>query len=173
MPSILTIIKERRSIRQYQDKEISAEIVGKIKQALIWAPSAGNLQARKFYFVFSPAVKERLGRAYDYQPEFISRAPLVIVACADEKKMARYGERGRSVYLITDIAASLQNATLVAQEQGLGSCWIGAFDEAAVAKILKLPNHLRPVIMLPVGYPNEKPAARPRVSAEEAVEEVK
>lgn len=173
MFDLLTIIKQRRSIRQYQDKKIPAEIIEKIKQALIWAPSAGNLQARKFYFVFNQQTKKQLACAYAHPREFISQVPLVIVACTDEKKITRYGERGKNLYLITDIASSLQNAALLAHEQGLGSCWVGAFDEAIVSKILKLPGHLRPCLMLPIGYPKETSEARPRVGTEEAVEEVK
>ncbi len=173
MSDILNIIKERRSIRKYKAKEIPAELVEKLKEALVWAPSAGNLQARKFYFIFNQEIKKQLAGAYNFPREFISRAPLVIVACTDEKKMARYGERGKSIYLITDIASGIQNAALLAHEQGLGSCWVGEFNEAVVAKVLKLPNHLRPIIMLPVGYPDEKSEARPRVSTAEAVEEIR
>jgi nitroreductase len=173
MSDILQIIKQRRSIRKFQDKKIPDEIVEKLKQALIWAPSAGNLQARKFYFISNQEMKSKLAKAYNYPQEFISQAPLLIVACTDEKKMERYGEKGKNVYLITDIASSIQNVCLLAYEQGLGTCWVGAFNEDAVSNILELSEYLRPVIMLPVGYPRETPEARPRVSVGEAVEEIK
>ena len=173
MSEVLKIIKARRSVRKYQDKEIPAEMIEKLKEALIWAPSAGNLQARKFYFVFKKELRVELtAKASLYHQAFIAQAPLVIVACTDEKKMERYGERGRELYLVNDVSSAIQNAMLVATELGLGSCWVGAFDEGAVRKILDLPAHERPVALLPVGYPDEKPANRGRVSAAEAIKEI-
>ena len=174
MTNILKIIKERRSVRQYQDKAIPAEIIEELKQALIWAPSAANLQARKFYFVFSQEIKNKLAEnASANNKVLILQAPLIIVACTDELKMNRFGERGKNIYLITDIASSLQNAALAACERGLGSCWVGSFEEKAFKKVLNLPVHLRPILILSVGYPAETPEVKARISLDEAVEEVK
>ncbi|MDP2736365.1 MAG: nitroreductase family protein [bacterium] len=174
MVNILKTIKERRSVRQYQDKAIPVEIVEELKQALIWAPSAANLQARKFYFVSNQEIKNKLAENASAKNKMImSQAPLIIVACTDELKIEKFGERGKNVYLITDIASSLQNATLVAYEYGLGSCWLGNFEEVAVRKILNLPVNLRPLLILSVGYPAETPEAKARVSVDEAVVEVK
>jgi nitroreductase len=172
MPELLKIIKERRSIRQYQTKEISAETIDLLKQALIWAPSAGNLQARKFYFVFNQEVKSQLARTDGRERDFIAQAPLVIVGCVDEEKIARYGERGRNLFAINDVTLSMANAMLLAFEQGLGSCWVGAFDEGVVRKILKLPKHLRPIVILPLGYPAEKQEVKPRININQAIEEI-
>lgn len=168
MNDILKIMKERRSIRKFQEKEIPGEIIDKLIEALIWAPSAGNLQARKFYFVFNEKVKKELAEAALSQ-DFISQAPLVIVGCADQEIILRYGERGKNLYSICDVAASIQNLMLLAKEQGLGSCWIGAFEEKEVIKILNLSDNLRPIAIVPIGYPAEKPLAPPRVSKEKAI----
>lgn len=101
---------------------------------------------------------------------FIGRAPLVAVGCTDDKINWRYGERGENLYSICDVATSIQNMMLLAHEQNLGSAWIGAFDEKEVRKILNLPGNLRPIAIVPVGYPAEKPSAPSRVSKKEAIE---
>src|SRR3989338_2749775 len=98
MSDILSIIKERRSIRRYQDKAIPPELIEKFKEALISASSAGNLGSRKFYFVFNQAVKEQLANTHGRTRWFILEAHLVIVGCADEKKVAeKYGDRGKNL----------------------------------------------------------------------------
>ena len=168
---ILEIIKNRRSIRSFQNKKISEDIVDKVIEALIWAPSAGNLQSRKFYFIFNQEIKEKLVEAASQ--DFISEAPLVIVGCADEKTSSKYGERGKNLYSICDVSAGIQNMMLLAQEKGLGTCWVGAFDEKKVSKILNLPGDLKPIVIIPVGYPAEKPGAPARVSKKEAIEFIK
>jgi len=170
--SILEIIKNRRSIRKFQKKEILEETIDKLIEALIWAPSAGNLQSRKFYFIFNEKIKRDLAKAALDQ-DFIARASLVIVGCTDDKIERRYGQRGKKLYSICDLTCSVQNLMILAQELGLGTCWVGAFDENEVSKILNLPKNLHPIVILPVGYPAEKPKAPPRVSKEEAVKIVK
>lgn len=166
--NILEIIKNRRSIRKFQEKAIPGEIIDKLIEALIWAPSAGNLQSRKFYFVFNKEIKEKLAKAALDQ-RFIAKAPLVIVGCCDFEIEFKYGKRGRELYTVCDVALSLENIMLQAEAEGLGSCWVGAFDEKEVSKILNLPENLRPIAILPVGYPLEKPLPPPRVSREKAV----
>ena len=166
---ILEIIKNRRSIREFQEKPIPEEIIDRLIEALIWAPSAGNLQSRKFYFVLNQEIKEKLVKASLGQG-FIARAPLVVVGCTDERIILRYGERGKNLYSICDVAASIQNMMLAAYSENLGSCWVGAFDEKEVAKILNLPDNLRPIVIVPVGYSADEPSAPPRVSKAEAIE---
>lgn len=169
--NILDAVKNRRSIRKFLQKEIPDAILEDLKEALIWAPSAGNLQARKFYFVFEKKTKEKLAIAALNQ-DFIIKAPLVIVACTDSHIGLHYRERGVNLYAIQDAAASIMGMMLVSHEIGLGSVWIGAFDETEVSKILNLPDNLRPVAIVPVGYPSSVPEAPPRVSKEYAVIEI-
>ncbi len=170
--SILKAVRERRSIREFQSKQIPDTIIDKLKDALIWAPSAGNLQARKFYFVFNGRMKEKIASAALNQ-RFIAKAPLTIVACTDNQIRIHYGERGVSLYTIQDVAASLMGMMLVAHELGLGSVWIGAFHEDEVSKTLDLPYNLRPIAIVPVGYPSSIPSAPSRVSKEYATETIK
>ena len=165
----LEAIRERRSIRNFQKKDIPQKIVDKLIDALIWAPSAGNLQARKFFFVKDAKLKEEIATAALNQ-DFITEAPLVIVGCADSRISSRYGERGEYLYSIQDVAVSIMGMMLVAHENGLGTVWVGAFREEEVFDILKLPKNLRPVAIVPVGYPVKIPSPPTRVSREQAVE---
>jgi len=170
--NILDIIKSRRSVREFKDQEIPESAIDVLIEALRWAPSAGNLQSRKFFFVFNEAVRNKLAQAglrRDFV-SFIARAPLVVVACADLRIASRYGERGTDLYCIQDTSASVQNLLLAAHAQGLGTCWVGAFKEDEVKKILEMPDYLRPVVLVPVGYSAKTPKAPDRFPKIDCVE---
>ena len=94
----------------------------------------------------------------------------MIVGCTHNTISRRYGDRGVYLYSIQDVAASIMGMMLVAHENGLGTVWVGAFDEEEVFNILNLPENLRPVTIVPVGYPIRIPQPPPRVSRHEAVE---
>lgn len=165
-------ILKRRSIRKFKKQEIPKEVLEKLKEALIWAPSAGNLQARKFYFVFNEKIKKKLAKAALNQ-NFIAEAPLVIVGCCDLEKISWYGERGKNLYTICDVSAAVENLMLLATEEGLGTCWVGAFDESKVSQILDLPKNLRPIVIVPIGYPAEIPSPPEREPKEKLIKEIK
>ena len=166
---ILKAIKERRSIRSFQKKDIPKKIVDKLIDALIWAPSAGNLQSRKFLFVKDVKLKEDIATAALNQ-DFIAEAPLVVVGCTDSRISSKYGDRGEHLYSIQDVEASIMGMMLVAHENGLGTVWVGAFREEEVFDLLNLPKNLRPVAIVPVGYPLRIPSPTSRISKNEAVE---
>jgi nitroreductase len=166
---ILSAVKERRSIRDFQKKDIPEKIMDKLIDALIWAPSAGNIQARKFYFIKDITIKKKIAAAALNQ-NFIAEAPLVIVGCTDSRISFTYRERGVLLYSIQDVACSIMGMMLLAHELGLGSTWVGAFHEDQIMKILNMPRNLRPVALVPVGYPSKVPKAPPRLSRGEAVE---
>jgi len=170
--SILEIIKKRRSIRALEKREIPKEVLEELKEALIWAPSAGNLQSRKFYFIFNEKIKKQLVEEAGIQ-DFVLQAPLVIIGCCDLEKIAWYGKRGINLYSICDVSTSIENLMIMATEKGLGTCWVGTFDERKVSEILNLSKNLRPIVIVPVGFPSEKPSAPPRVSVGKAVEVLK
>lgn len=169
---LLKIIKNRRSIRKFQSKEIPENLIEKLIEALIWAPSAGNLQSRKFYFVFDLKIKKKLAEAALNQP-FIAQVPLVIVGCTDNRISQCYGERGEKLYSICDVSVSIQNMMLVAYSEGLGSVWIGAFEENRVSEILNLPRNLKPICILPIGYPAEKPTPSSRLLKQKIIKIIK
>ena len=159
---VFEAIKKRRSIRAFKNIDVSDEIVEKLIDAARWAPSAGNIQPWEFIVVRNLDAKRRLAEAALSQT-FIEEAPVVIVVCADYQRSARgYGSRGATLYCIQDTAAAIQNIHLAAIALGLGTCWIGAFREEPVKKLLGIPDGVRPVAIIPVGYPAEQPAPRPR-----------
>lgn len=153
---ILDAVRGRRSIRRFRRTPIPAQFLRTLEDSLLEAPSAGNLQSRKFHFVHRDEIRRRLVEAA-YGQDFIAEAPLAVVCCADLSIERQYGERGRSLYCLQDVAASVQNLMLVAYSLGLGTVWVGAFDETKVSRILNLPDTLRPVAIVPVGYPDESP----------------
>jgi nitroreductase len=155
-------IRERRSIRAFTDREITDKEAELLVEAACLAPSAGNLQPWEFVIVRDPGLKRKLVEAAHGQ-SFVSEAPVVFVVCAvPDRSAPRYGRRGRELYCIQDTAAAVQNLMLTAMANGLGSCWVGAFDEARAANALSLPKGVRPVAIVPVGYPAESPRQRPR-----------
>jgi nitroreductase len=159
---LLEIIKNRRSIRSYKKRDLPQEIIEKLLEAARWAPSAGNVQPWAFVVASSQKMKQSLSMATYGQRE-LEEASVVFVVCADEKLAEQsYGVRGKSLYCLQDTAAAIQNIMLTAYSLGLGSCWIGAFKENEVRQVIKAPKEKRPIALIPVGYPNEAPAARSR-----------
>ena len=155
-------IKERRSIRAFKPQDVPEETVEKLVDAARHAPSAGNTQPWAFVIARKPETKKKLAKAA-YNQTFVEEAPVVIVVCADEKRSStHYGRRGKTLYCIQDTAAATQNILLTAYSIGLGTCWVGAFDEKEAKKALKTPNGIRPVAMIPIGYPNKAPSLRVR-----------
>ena len=160
---LFEVIKMRRSIRKFDPtKPVDEKTVTKILEAGIWAPSAGNTQCWRFQVVRDPELKARLASDAGHQP-FIKDAPVVIVVCADLDHVERsYGGRGRFTYALQDTAAATENMLLAITALGLGCCWIGAFNEEEATKILGLRKGLRPVAILPIGVPAERPKPPPR-----------
>ena len=155
-------INGRRSIRAFKTQDVEEATVMKLIEAARWAPSAGNTQPWKFVIVRKLTVKRALAKAALNQVH-VEEAPVVIVVCADEKRSSTgYGIRGKLLYCLQDTAAATQNILLTAHSLGLGSCWVGAFDEGPARKALNIPDGVRPVAIIPVGYPDETPRQRAR-----------
>ncbi len=156
-------IKTRYSIREYSDAAVSEGLVKEILQAAVCAPSAGNAQDWEFIVVRKQEIKKQLAEAALGQG-FIADAPVLVVVCSNLKKIgSAYGERGVSLYSIQDTAAAAMCLMLAAWEKGLGTCWVGAFDEGRVKEILVLPMDVRPLAIITLGYPRagiEKPKSR-------------
>lgn len=162
-------IKERRSIRRFKSDPVPKEVLGRVLDVARWAPSAGNIQARDLIVVKDDEKKKSIAHAALNQM-FIAEAPIVIVVCANQERSAyRYGDRGRYLYSIQDAAAATQNLLLAVHAEGLGACWVGAFNEEKVREILEIPKGVRPVTIVPIGYPAEKPTAPSRVSLHDFV----
>jgi len=166
---VFKAISERRSIRKFKDKDVEDELLYKVLKAGIWAPSAGNLQSWDVILVKDPEIKQKLSTAA-FMRDFIGETPVVIVLCANMDKSATiYEDRGRYLFCIQDAACAGQNMLLAIHALGLSACWIGAFDEELVAESVGLPEGLRPVALIPVGYPDEISIPPPRRELEEII----
>ena len=148
---VFEAIKTRRSIRRYKEDLIDEETLRKVLEAARLAPSAANRQPWRFIVVTDPIVKRSLRKAYD--KEWFTSAPVIVVACAvpEEAWVRRDGEE----YWKVDVSIAMQNLVLAAWDEGLGTCWIGAFDENEAKQALGVPPNVRIVAMTPLGYPAE------------------
>jgi len=166
---VFEAIKERKSVRAFTDEKVSEKDVERLIDAARLAPSAGNIQPWEFVIVKDPTTKRKLSDAALNQT-FIEEAPVVIVVCADLiRPSVRYGSRGVHLYSLQDTAAATENILLAAQELGLATCWVGAFRENEVTNVVNAPMNLRPVAIIPVGHPAERPVSPPKRSVNEIV----
>jgi len=166
---VFEAIKGRRSVREFKPDPVKDEDLKRILEAGRWAPSAGNCQPSEFVVVKDPSVKRRLATAA-LEQTFIAEAPVVIVVCANIPRTSRrYGKRGEDLYCIQDTAAATQNILLAAYSLGYGTCWIGAFDDDAVAEVIRVPPGVRPVAIIPLGRQAESPSPPPRRPLNEIV----
>ncbi len=165
--SVLTVIKQRRSVRKYRTKEIPADVFLRVLEAARLSPSGKNLQPWKFILVKDETLKQRLVEASVGQA-FIAQAPVVIVACAyPDRCYSRMGNYMKS--WAVDVAIAVEHLILQAQEEGLGTCWIGAFDEKEVKSLLNIPEEVKVLALTPLGYPAEIPAPRGRKELSEII----
>lgn len=150
---VFEAINARTSVRKFKPDPVPKENVEKLLKAALRAPTAGNIQPWFFYVVTNSELKNALAGAALGQ-KFVASAPVVIVTCAEPEASAKtYGDRGRNLYCLQDTAAAVENMMLAAVSLGLGTCWVGAFNEGKVAELLDLPAGRRPVALVPVGYP--------------------
>lgn len=166
---VLTAIRTRRSVRSYSARAIPADVLERMRTALRCAPSACNLQPWHFILVHDAELRRQVARiAFDQL--WMSTAPLIVVACGLPGEAYQHmGGRGNSVDV--DVAIAVDHLTLAAVAEGLGTCWIGAFDEAKMKRLLGVPAAVKIVALTPLGYPasadliapldegNRKPAA--------------
>jgi len=166
---VFEAIKSRRSVRAFTNEPVSDKEVMKLIDAARWAPSAGNIQPWEFVVARDPKIKRGLSAAALDQT-FIEEAPVVIVVCAHQLRSSRgYGSRGVNLYCLQDTAAAIQNMLLTACALELATCWVGAFKEEEAGKVLNIPNGVRPVAIIPVGHPAQKPEAPERRPLSEIV----
>jgi nitroreductase len=146
----IELIKSRRSIRRYQDKPISNELLQKLLEAAHWAPSAHNSQPWEFIILKDEEAKRRIAEVA-YWGKFLSKAPVGIAVVINPNE---------SNHPVEDGATATQNILLAAHALGLGACWIGAYNsnwEEKAKEILGIPKNLRLLSIVAVGYPAEKP----------------
>jgi len=146
---ILKEILKRKSVRSYLDKDVGKAALNEVLEAGRLAPSACNIQPWKFIVIRDTEKREKIAEACKGQ-NFISAAPVIIVACLVSKgfEMGDWYDSG-----ILDVGIALDHMTLQAVHLGLGTCWIGAFEEQTVKQILGIPETVRVVALLTLGYP--------------------
>lgn len=162
----LEAIKTRRSVRRFSDRPVEPEKLQTVLNAARLAPSWANMQCSRFVVVEDPAVKKKISglanveayfapRGYRTNPsqKALAEAPLVIVACADP---GQSGDLREQRYYLTDVGLAAENLMLAAHAEGLGSVFVGVFDEKALAELLHIPPNIRIVGLFPLGYPREE-----------------
>jgi nitroreductase len=161
------LIAQRRSIRRYRPDPIPDEVLGRILEAARIAPSACNIQPWHFYVVRDAELRGRMFSEASRMP-WAAVAPAIVVACSIPARAWVRGYDGKS-HADIDVAIAMEHLVLAATAEGLGSCWICAFDPRVVRDALALPAELEPVAITPLGYAVEEAAARPRKALEEIV----
>lgn len=168
-------IKERKSVRVFQEKEIPKEIKEELIQAALQAPTAGNMTLYSILDIRDQDLKEKLAKTCDNQP-FISKAPLVLIFLADfqrwydsftyENCEPRKPGEGDILLACADAIIAAQNTVVAGESLGLGSCYIGDILEnhETVKELLDLPDYALPAAMVVYGYPTESQKKRKKPS---------
>jgi len=192
------IIASRRSIRKFKQGDISADAINLLLDAARLAPSGSNLQPARFIVVQSPAAKEALGRYTPYKfivkaaVIFVCCADLTTINTRNRRvgELIKEGAfegvdidsndastttspimdaEAIKAYLSMNVAIAIEHIVLKAVDLGLGSCWLGRFNRDRVKEFLALDESIYPVVLLPVGYPDGSPKARPRFTLDKYV----
>jgi nitroreductase len=156
------VVDHRYSVRSFRNTPVEDATLQVILEAVNNAPSAGNLQAFEVVVIRDPNRKRQMVKA-SLDQSFISQAPLALVFLANpDRNRAKYGSRGAELYSVQDTTIACTYAQLAATASGLGTCWVGAFDEDKVRQIVGAPAAWRPVAILPMGVPAEAVGVRER-----------
>jgi nitroreductase len=160
--AFLDIIQSRASVRSFLKKDIPEEYILELLTSATLAPSSGNMQPWEFIVVREEEQKQALvkctyfgyfSKGENYQ-NWIADAGVIFIVCANLKRTcARYGESGKE-WAPIDVAASTENILLTATGLGLAGCWVGGFNEEKIKKHLKIPPYVKPIGMVPIGFPS-------------------
>ncbi|MBU2028618.1 nitroreductase family protein [Patescibacteria group bacterium] len=172
MNNVKKIIAKRRSIRKYQDKKISDYAIKEIIEAARLAPSGSNCQPARYFAVRDEKTKAELKRNNIFKQDFIYTAPVIMVCCGDSSvydqgKVDPKFKDSIAMATIRDVALAAQSLVLRATELGLGTCYIGWMNKAKIKKVLGINSKYVVPFVITLGYPAEKPKAKPRKSLKE------
>lgn len=159
---IFEVFRERRSIRKYTDQPVAEETICQILDAARLAPSWKNMQCWRFLVLRGESDRARLSEAVPNDNpgrKAITAAPVVILVCADPQESDV--ENGIP-YFVADCAIAFEHMCLAASALGLGTCWMGWYDEEKIKQLFDIPAKYRVVGFTPLGYPNQQPKPRPR-----------
>ncbi len=165
------VLYTRRSVRAYEQKPVPDDILYKVLDAARIAPSGANYQPWTFIVVKDERLRTKVAEACHHQ-KWIAEAPIIIVACGHPFNV-NYNRGGfmGNLSMIQDVSIAFTHLILAARAEGLGTCWIGAYDNEAIKKILDIPETVDVVAVTPLGYPRGNPFKRTdrRKSLEEIV----
>ncbi len=162
---VFNAISQRSSVRAFKTTDVEEDKLKKILETARLSPSASNRQDWKFIVVKDKETRKKLVKAA-FGQSFIGEAPVVIVACGtDSKAIMACGQPAHTV----NVSIACAYMILQAYELGLGTCWIGAFKEDETKKILNIPEHVRVVAMIPLGYPDQPPSQKSRKSLDQII----
>lgn len=165
--NVTEAIQSRRSIRKFQDKPVPAELLLKLADAGRSAPSASNLQAWKFIFVTLP---ELVSKVDLFSPGLSGKPPVILVICSDMDYALKHGSRNSEIYgCMMDASMAAENIMLAALEEGLGTCAVKSYNDAAVRKLLNLPDTYRIEMLMSIGWPDGEPRESRRKSLEDVL----
>lgn len=160
-------IRQRRSIRKYQNKKIASSLIESLVEKALWAPTGSNMQAWKFIIVDDGNQLEKIKL---FSPGLLGEPPAVIVVCIDRwraaKKAGRFGENELSYF---DAALVTLNNCLLALEYELGTCIVASFNKNAIKELLELPDEVSPYLCISIGYPEKIPSPPRRISLSEVI----
>jgi nitroreductase len=159
-------VEKRRSIRKFKPKPVAGKDLKKILEAGRLAPSGSNRQPWYFIVVTDEETKKTLSIVANHQA-FIADAGVVIAALGDSSLYSKSSTGSTRILHKQDPMIAIEHMVLAATALGYGTCWIGAFSENRVKEVLKIPEHLTVIALLPVGVPDENPPPRSRKPFEE------
>lgn len=164
------VVKKRKMIREYQqDIQIPVDIINKLLRNAHRSPSAGHTQVQEFIVVIDPITKKKLCEASLRQNQVEDASVLIVVCSNTSRSVNRYRKRGIEFYSVIDGAFASMIILLSAVNEGIGASFVGAFEDNKVSKILGLPVHVRPIGIIALGYPAEKPDRFERIALNKLV----
>src|SRR6056297_2470883 len=159
MSTVMDVIRNRRSIRKYEDRDVDADTLNALLDSVRWAQSWANTQCWEVVVVRDQGVKDRMAEAVlkgNPAQKSVSDAPVVLVLCAKLQSSGYYKEAVTTKFgdwFMFDIGIAAQNISLCAESMGLGTVVMGLFEHDKIADILGVPGGYEVVTMMPVGYP--------------------
>lgn len=157
------VLRKRKMVRRYRPGRLPDRIISKLIENASRAPSAGHTQVQEFVIVKDPETKKKLRQASVNQSQ-VEDAPVLIVVCSNtSRSVGRYGRRGSEFYSVIDGAFSSMLILLTAVSEGIGAGFVGAFEDDKVSEILGLPDDVRPIGIVALGYPDEQPERLSRI----------
>lgn len=162
------LIRIRRSVRRYKPDQPADDLLARVLSAAVVSPSAANLQPWTFIIVSDPETRARLKEVYSR--DWFWQAPVLVVGCVETARAWHRKDGYCSAEV--DLAIAMDHLVLAATEEGLGTCWVCAFDEEKTKAILGIPPEVRVIAMTPLGYPDgtaDEPRALIRKPASELI----